>query len=460
MVSRLRLAHLAPLLVFFVMGLAAFDSVSQTFFVRNSVHLSAAQLIEIGIWTQLPWSVKIFFGSVIDSFRLFGNNRRSYIYLGSLFWAAGVLSFLAFVSGNSPVASEYTNLLVSGLLTTIGIVFAQSTANALTVELVEPEDIGRMQVAIRFAMASGAVIAAASTGFLAARYTLTEITAGKLVLPVLLLLGTALVLRGRRELGTAQLSPQWRLIGLSVAFAAFCVLSGSQLLIFVGQMLLINYLLFRLSLGMPWLAAKTFLLSCLAIFLFRVSPDVGPGFSWWIMGDVAHGGLAFDETYMGHLRLASTVVDIVALAALSGVMAQGRILRTLTTLTIVGAVVSIPAIAVYYGLHDYIGVSPRTVFLVDTAVGAPLADLSMIPLGILIARNAPAEGRAMYMAVTASFMNMALLGGDLMTRGLNVVYEITRTDYSQLGMLLLVSTGIGLALSAVGLLILKRVRST
>lgn len=454
----LRVQHLAPLIVFFIMGLSAIDSVAMTFYVRDHLSLTAAQLIEIGIWCQLPWSIKIAFGSLIDSFLLFGNNRRSYIYLGAGLMFLGILWFLAFVAGVSPLHSEYTNLLVSGLLQTTGIVFAQSTANALAIELVEEgtPQIGYMQVGTRLAVSLGAVLAAVATGYLAASYTMVQIALIRLTLPVVLAVVTAIALH-RNSVGTKALVPQWRMLGLSLLFTLFCLVTRSQVAIFLAQMVVINYLLWRLTGSMVAGAAKTFLLSCLAIFLFRVSPDVGPGFSWWMLGDLAHGGLAFDPIYMGHLRIVSTVVDILALSVLAKVMARGKIFRSLSTLTVIGVLTSIPAILVYYGLHTRIGASVHSIFLVDTAFSAPLADLSMIPLGILIAMSAPAEGRAMYMAVTASFMNMALLGGDLMTKGLNMVYTVTRTDYSQLGGLLLSSTGIGLALSVVGLLILYKV---
>lgn len=453
----IRLHHLAPLIVFFIIGLSAIDSVAMTFYVRDHLTLTAAQLIEIGIWTQLPWSIKIVFGSVIDSFLLFGNNRRNYIYLGALLMFLGIFWFLAFVSGNSPIDSEYTNLMVSGLLQTTGIVFAQSTANTLAIELVEGKvQIGYMQVATRMAVALGAVLAAVLTGYLAANFPMMQIAAIRLLLPVVLMLVTCISLQGH-EIGTQAVSPQWHMIGLSVAFTAFCVVTRSQVAVFLAQMVVINYLLWRLSGSMAAPAAKIFLLSCLAIFLFRITPDVGPGFSWWMIGDSAHGGLAFDEIYLGHLRIVSTVVDILALSILARIMARGKIFRSLSTLTVIGIITSVPAILVYYGWHTHLGVSARELFLVDTAFSAPLADLSMIPLGILIALSAPAKGRAMYMAVTASFMNMALLGGDLMTKGLNLMYTVTRTDYSQLGSLLLVSTGIGLGLSVIGLVLLYKV---
>lgn len=447
-----KLSQLVPLLIFFLIGLAALDNVAMVYYVRDHVHLSAAELIEIGIWTSLPWSVKIAFGALIDSFNIFGNNRRNYIILGSIIQAIGLGIFSLFVAGISPVSSEYTNLLVSGLLMTVGTVFSQTTANTLSVELVSPENIGKMQVALRIAFSAGAVVAAILTGYLASHYSVLEISIGKLFLPLALLIGSVCCLRGSGSSSSEHIIPQWRMLGLSALFLGFCVITRSQIAIFLAQMVVINYLLFRISRSMSLIAGKTFLLSCLAIFLFRLSPDVGPGFSWWTTG-----ALGFNPEYLGHLRMISTGVDIITLVFLSKIMAQGRILKSLTWLTVIGTAVSVPAILVYYGHTG--GIDIRHIFLVDTAVAAPLGDLAMIPLGILIARTAPESGRAMYMAVTASFMNMALLGGDLITRYLNTVYVVSRTDFSQLGTLLILTTGIGLGLSLIGLGVLRKVGS-
>lgn len=438
---------IVPLLLFFALGVSALDGVAMTFWVRDHVHLSAAELIEIGIWTQLPWSVKIAFGSLVDSFHLFGNNRRNYMLLGFFLMFLSQLGLLAFVSGFSPVSSEYTNLLVTGLLGTTGLVLAQSVANILAVELVGPEDLGKMQVATRIAVSVGALVAACLTGYLASHYSLGTILTGKLALPLLLALGTLIGLHGS-PIGTASVSPQWRMLGLTATFLAYCLLTRNQLAIWGGQMVIVNYLVWRLSGSLAPVAARTFLLSFLAIFLFRVSPDVGPSFSWYLIGP-----LDFDQNFMGTLRVVSTVIDLLTLLALSKVMARGQIVKSLTWLTVMGTLVAIPPLLVYYGHTG--GLSARTVMLADTAVAGPIAEMSMIPLGILIARSAPRENMGMYMAVTASFMNMALVAGDLGSRYLNEVYVVTRTDFSQLGALLLSTTLIGLGLSVLGLLILR-----
>ena len=83
----------------------------------------------------------------------------------------------------------------------------------------------------------------------------------------------------------------------------------------------------------------------------------------------------------------------------------------------------------------------------------------MIPMLAWIANSAPANLKATYFAVMASFTNLALSLGQLGTKYLNQAFVVTREvrdpvthalqtpeDYTQLGALLVVQMMLGLAL--------------
>lgn len=428
--------------IYFLFGFSAFDAVTTTFFMRNQISLSASELIEIGIYIQLPWSIKIAFGSVVDSFRLFGSNRRNYLILGSLLMLLGQGLFIAGITEHINI-SQYNLLLYSGLLSTIGLVLVQSVTSTLTVELSRIRNtIGSTQVWARVWGSTGALLAALVTGYLASTFWNYEVFLLKMLIPAAILL-----LASRLHVQEPEAGPKtWPLIMLSLGFALFCILVRNQSLIFTVQFVVLSYLLIRLSAG-----NKAFLLSCLAIFLFRVYPSYGPGYQWWLIG-----GLQFDEQFLGHLRIVSVVADLVFLGLLGRMIAQARVYSSMLWLTVAGIILTLPDFLVYYQLTT---VNPRTIMLLDTAGLAPLADLSMIVLGILIAQHAPRENTATYMAVTASFMNCALVGGDVISRYLNDIFTVTRTDYSQLGQLMLVSFGVGTILSIIALIILRRIRN-
>ena len=98
----------------------------------------------------------------------------------------------------------------------------------------------------------------------------------------------------------------------------------------------------------------------------------------------------------------------------------------------------------------------------------------MIPMLAWIANSAPANLKATYFAVMASFTNLALSLSQLGTKYLNEIFIVTRevrdgasgalqvpADYSQLGDLLIIQVAIGLALPFAAILLarLARLRS-
>jgi hypothetical protein len=146
-------------------------------------------------------------------------------------------------------------------------------------------------------------------------------------------------------------------------------------------------------------------------------------------------------------------------------MAERSIAYVVGFLTLAGALLAVPIVGMYYGLHVWTAahtggvVDAHFIALVDTALESPLGQIAMIPMLAWIANSAPANLKATYFAIMASFTNLALSLSQLGTKYLNEVYVVTRevrdrandvvqvpADYSQLGDLLVVQVLIGLAL--------------
>jgi BT1 family len=131
----------------------------------------------------------------------------------------------------------------------------------------------------------------------------------------------------------------------------------------------------------------------------------------------------------------------------------------------------------YYGLHEWTArmtggvVDARFIALIDTALESPLGQISMVPMLAWIANSAPANLKATFFAVMASFTNLALSFSQLGTKYLNDVFVVTRevkdaatgaiqtpADYSQLGHLLIWQLVLGLALPFLAILFAKVTR--
>jgi len=158
-------------------------------------------------------------------------------------------------------------------------------------------------------------------------------------------------------------------------------------------------------------------------------------------------------------------------------MAERSIAYVVGFLTLAGAILAAPIVGMYFGLHEWTAartggvVDAQFIALVDTALESPLGQIAMIPMLAWIANSAPANLKATYFAVMASFTNLALSLSQLGTKYLNEIWIVTRevrdrtsgalqvpADYSQLGDLLVVQVLIGLALPFAAILIVRLTR--
>jgi hypothetical protein len=208
------------------------------------------------------------------------------------------------------------------------------------------------------------------------------------------------------------------------------------------------------------------------IFFFRASPTPGPGSSWWMI-DV----LGFDQSFMARLALIGSVLSLTGLFLFRRFMAERSIAFIIALLTLVGTVLSLPTIGMYYGLHEWTArltggvVDARFIAIVDTALESPLGQIAMVPMLAWIAHSAPSHLKATYFAVMASFTNLSLALSQLLTKYLNQIYTVTRevrepvsglvstpADYSELGRLLIAVTLIGLILPLGAIAVVRALR--
>jgi hypothetical protein len=216
----------------------------------------------------------------------------------------------------------------------------------------------------------------------------------------------------------------------------------------------------------------TLLGTAIIIYIYRALPGPGAGSTWW---QIDH--LGFDQQFISKLSLISSSLTLFGLFVFRRFMAERPIPYIVAFLTIASTALSLPIIGMYYGLHEWTSsltngvVDARFIAVVDTALESPLGQVSMVPMLAWIAQNAPAHLKATFFAVMASFTNLALSLSSLGTKYLNQVYIVTRevkdpatgaisvpADYSELGILLITVTIIGLFLPLLTILVVQRSR--
>jgi hypothetical protein len=416
--------------------------------------------------------------------------------------------------------------VLAALLAPVGYMLQDAVADAMTVEAVpRVDEQGRpydaaarklmhttMQTLGRVAIIGGFILVAAANVILfsgteqlpqAERARLyAEIYAWGLAIPAISVLGVvlhgalrarhaaALQRHGRSDAEIAQLlaaqgeektRPNWWVLGGSLVFVAITLAVGlgglayGQELIFAGSAAVIVFLLWRLARELAPEARDVLVATALVIFVYRAMPGPGAGYSWWEI-DV----LGFDEAFFAKLSLIVSFLTLAGMFVFRRFMAERSIGAIIVVLTVAGAVLTLPNIGMVYGLHEWTArhsggiVDARFIAVIDTALESPLGQIAMIPMLAWIANSAPANLKATYFAVMASFSNLALSTAQLGTKYLNQAFLVTRevrdrvsgtlqvpADYSEVGVLLVVATLVAflVPLAAVAVLTLLKLRT-
>ena len=492
--KQLRWSYLPPLMVYLAAGVSGLTAIVGTFFIKDYLNLSAAFLASLGFWAGLPWALKMPLGHLVD---LIWRQKAYLVGLGaaiigaSLLIMHGLIGHTAFMAEIMPVETWF---VISVILGPVGYVIQDVVADAMTVEAVPEKDkngtsIAKDQLKImhttmqtlgRFAIIGGTVLVSLVNVIMftnvdnlddAARIDLyADIYLYALIIPVISVAGVVLA-HLQKAYNEAQ-NPQppqsassqhqrpevnWSILIGSLVFVIFSLgvgtsgLGYAQEIVFAGSVGIILFLMNRLVRFLPHEQRMIVIGTAIIIFTFRAMPSPGPGLTWFEIDQ-----LLFNEQFLSILSLVASILTLAGIILLRPFMANNSIAYIIVFLSIAGAVLFLPSVGMYYGLHEWTAsnsggiVDAKFIAIINTAVESPLGQVAMIPLLAWIARNAPAHLKATFFAVFASFTNLALSASALGTKYLNEAFVVTRevkdklsgaiittADYSELGLLLI-----------------------
>ncbi len=438
----LRLSYLPPLMVYVAYGISGLTSIVGIFFVKEYLGLSAAFLVALGFWAGIPFVLKMPIGHLVD---LFWRWKSWLVFLGAGLIAASLLIMVGLLTDRAAMVAVMPAeawFVLAELLAPVGYVVQDVVADAMTVEAVPrvdengkpiPQETRKlmnitMQTLGRVALIGGlALVAAINLYLFAGVEKLTEaekvaiyrqIYLTATVIPLISVLGIALAWLLRRraihqlvaqgmEPAEAQKAfagpderpaPNWWILGGSLVFVAFTLGMGfsrvefNQEVIFAGSLAIVVFLIAKLTRELEPEARSTLIGTAIVIFLYRAIPSPGPGLTWWMIDE-----LKFDQRFLAVLELIAGVLTLFGMFLFRRFMAVRSIAYVVGFLTIAGAVLSLPVLGLYYGLHHWTMVATggvvdaRFIVIVNTALASPLGQIAMIPMLAWIANSAPVE---------------------------------------------------------------------
>jgi hypothetical protein len=519
---QLRWSFLPPLMVYFAAGISGLTAIVGTFFVKEYLGLSAAFLAALTFWAGLPWALKMPLGHLVD---LVWRWKALLVYLGAALIAASLGIMYALIMHTEAMRqllSVEAWFVVSSLLAPAGYVVQDTVADAMSVEAVprvgadgqplseeETKSLHTtMQTLGRIALIGGLVFVALlnivmfagvenleqklKAGVYARIYLMAFaiplVSVSGVMLSQVMLAARA---RRLREQGLnadeadrlvyspgQSTEPNYWMFGGGAAFVALTLAIGisdiplGQELVFCGSMAIIAVLIYQLVQKLSRAKAQALIGTALIIFVFRAVPLPGAGATWFLIDQ-----LRFDQQFLSVLSLIASCLTLLGMVLLRPLMASRSIAYIVVLLTLASGVLALPNIGLYYGIQEWTArltggvVDARFIAIIETTLESPLGQIAMIPLLTWIARNAPADLKATFFAVMASFTNMALTASSLLTKYMNQIFLVARevkdpvtgaiqtpADYSQLGWLLITVASIGVLAPLLTVFLVQRSR--
>lgn len=353
----------AILLVYFVQGILGLARLAVSFFLKDELGLSPAEVSALMGVVALPWMVKPLFGFVSDGLPILGYRRRPYLILSGL---VGALAWVALATIVHSAWAATTAIALSSLSIAVSDVIVDS----LVVERARAESqsaAGSLQSLCWGSSAVGGLLTAYFSGSLLQQFdthTVFGITASfpLIVSAVAWLIAESPVTE----------PPDWAVV-------------RHQL----GQL---RQAITQKAIWMP----------TVFLFLWQATPTAESAFFFFSTNE-----LGFDPEFLGRVRLVTSI------ASLTGIWAFQRFLKAVPFRTIfawstvLSSLLGMTMLLLVTHTNRQLGIDDRWFSLGDSLILTVLGQIAYMPVLVLAARLCPAGVEATLFALLMSVVNLA-----------------------------------------------------
>ncbi|NER33203.1 MAG: folate/biopterin family MFS transporter [Oscillatoria sp. SIO1A7] len=386
----------AILLVYFVQGILGLARLAVSFFLKDELALSPAEVSALTGIALLPWTVKPLFGLISDSFPILRYRRRPYIVFSGLLGAA---SWAAMAT----VVHDTWSATAIMLLCTLSVAVSDVIADSLVVERARGESqskVGSLQSLCWGSSAVGGLITAYLSGGLLENFSTQTVFLITACFP-LVVSGVAWLIAEEpvqdERWGLAQMGDQ--LQQLKSAFSQKAI----------------------------WMPTAF-------LFIWQATPTSDSAFFFFITNE-----LEFEPEFLGRVRLGTSI------AALVGIWLFQRFFKAVPTRTIFGwstviaTVLGMTALLLVTHANRAIGIGDRWFSFGDSIILAIMGEIAYMPVLVLAARLCPAGVEATLFALLTSALNLAGLTSYEFGALLTHLLGVTKNNFDNLWLLLLIT---------------------
>ena len=389
--QELSLELTAILSVYFVQGILGLARLAVSFFLKDDLGLTPAEVAALTGIASAPWTIKPLFGFLSDGFPLFGYRRRPYLVLSGFL---GTASWLAMATVVNTGWAAIVAITLSSLSVAVGDVIVDS----LVVERARRESqsgAGSLQSLAWGAAALGGLLTAYLGGLLL-EYADTRFVFGVTATFPIVVSGVAWLIAEDPVTETST----WQVIG--------------------GQ---IKQLKGAITKKVIWMPA-------LFLFLWQATPTADAAFFFFTTND-----LGFEPEFLGRVRLVTSIASLIGIGVFQRFLKAVPFRTIFAWSTVLSTVLGFSMLLLVTHTNRAIGIGDERFSLGDSLVLTVMGQIAFMPVLVLSARLCPVGIEATLFALLMSILNLAgLLShelGAILTHWLGV----TETNFENLWLL-------------------------
>ncbi|MEG4495798.1 folate/biopterin family MFS transporter [Microcoleus sp. F10-C6] len=386
---------IAILLIYFVQGILGLARLAVSFFLKDELGMSPAEVSAMLGIVALPWTIKPLFGFMSDGLPIFGYRRRPYIVLSGLLGTSAWVSLATIV--HTPLAATGA-IALSSLSAAVSDVIADS----LVVERARKEsvtDAGSLQSLSWGATALGGLITAYLSGSLLEHFSIQTIFLICASFPLIVSATAWLIAEEKtiKRTGFETVKDQLKQLRQAVT-------------------------------------QKTIWLPTAFLFLLQATPSSDAAFFFFTTNE-----LGFPPEFLGRVRLVTSI------AALAGVWLFQRFLKTVPFRvifgwsTVIATALGMTTLLLVTHANRALGIDDRWFSIGDSLILTVIGQIAYMPLLVLSARLCPPGVEATLFALLMSITNLAGIlsneGGAVLTHFLG----ITDRNFDNLWLLIIIT---------------------
>ncbi|MEM6836099.1 MAG: folate/biopterin family MFS transporter [Cyanobacteria bacterium P01_C01_bin.120] len=389
--QELSLELTAILLVYFVQGILGLARLAVSFFLKDDLGLTPAEVAALTGIASAPWTVKPLLGFVSDGFPIMRYRRRPYLILSGLLGAAAWLAMATVVNTGWVAIATIT-------LSSLSVAVSDVIVDSLVVERARQEsqsDAGSLQSLAWGSSAIGGIITAYLGGLLL-QYVGTRYVFGVTATFPLIVSVVAWWIAEDPVTETST----WKVIG--------------------GQLKQLKAAVSQRAIWMP----------ALFIFLWQATPTADSAFFFFTTND-----LGFQPEFLGRVRLVTSIAALIGIGIFQRFLKAVPFRTIFAWSTVLSTIFGFTMLLLVTHTNRTIGIGDEWFSLGDSLILTVMGEISFMPVLVLSARICPPGVEATLFALLMSILNLAgLLShefGALLTHWLGV----TETDFDNLWLL-------------------------